>query len=76
MQIESGFTKGVRVGNEIKLSLFDVEYFRGSIERATTLLEDMEPLMKKRSNFLYSSETFTLRSYDVKDAVRVLRKIT
>ena len=49
--------------------------FSGDKAAALVLLGQMDPLMKQRGNFLYATNGVTLRSYDVKDTIRVLREV-
>lgn len=75
MKHQIGLIIGTCEDDVVVLTLAQMEYYSGSVEEARGLLKEMEPLMKRRSNFLYSAKRFTLRSYDAKDTVRVLREI-
>ena len=75
MKEQVGMVVGTCENGQVTLSLLQQEYYSGSVLDARGLLEAMEPLMKRRSSFLYSAKRFTLRSHDAKDTVRVLRKI-
>ena len=60
---------------QVELKAVGEVVFTGNMAEATILLELMEPLMRQRGHFIFRHNTTVLRSYDVKDSVRVLRKI-
>lgn len=71
----SGLVEGKAEDGEVELKCIGEVVFTGDMSEATYFLELMEPLMKQRGHFIFRYKTTVLRSYDVKDSVRVLRKI-
>lgn len=70
-----GLVEGKVEDGQVELKAVGEVVFTGNMAEATILLELMEPLMKQRGHFIFRYNTTVLRSYDMKDSVRVLRKI-
>jgi hypothetical protein len=71
----AGLVEGKEENGVVELKCQGDVYFTGDVAEAITLLDLMEPHMKSRGHFIFRYKTAVLRSYDVKDSVRVLRKI-
>lgn len=71
----AGLVEGKVEDGQVELKAVGEVVFTGNMAEATILLELMEPLMRQRGHFVFRHDTTILRSYDMKDAVRVLRKI-
>lgn len=71
----AGLVEGKAENGVVELKAVGEVVFTGDMAEATILLELMEPLMKQRGHFVFRYKATVLRSYDMKDSVRVLRKI-